>query len=74
VLLAGVVDHDRRVEPLPQEADAAVDLAQLLLAVDVVAVLRAIAVRRRPRDRVDELRPIDLPETRGRRRRRRIPS
>ena len=62
--LAGVVHHHRAVEALGQEADAAVDLAQLPLAVDVVAVLRAIAVAGRPRDRVDELRPVDLPQAR----------
>src|SRR5690606_29117802 len=38
--------HDRqRVETLAQELDAAVDLAQSLLAVDVLGVLRAVAVR-----------------------------
>ena len=66
--LAGIVHHHGTVQALRQEADAAVDLAQLALAVDVVAVLGAIAVAGRPRDRVDELRPVDLPEPRRARR------
>jgi GTP pyrophosphokinase/guanosine-3',5'-bis(diphosphate) 3'-pyrophosphohydrolase len=48
------------VQPLRQEADAAVDLAQPLLAVEVVAVLAAVAVARRPRHRLHDLRPLDV--------------
>jgi hypothetical protein len=64
VVLPGVVHHDRAVEALGEESDAAIDLTQLPLAVDVVAVLRAIAVARRPRDGLDELRSVDVPEAR----------
>ena len=56
------IDDFGDVEPLDQEADAAVDLAQALLAVDVVAVLGAVAVAGRPGDRRDELRPLLLHE------------
>ena len=52
------VDDLGDVEPLGQEADAAVDLAQALLAVEVVAVLGAVAVLGRPRHRLDDLRPL----------------
>src|SRR5205085_6037913 len=61
---AGVVDDLRGVDPLIEKADAAVDLAQPALAVNVVAVLRAVAVARRPGDDVDQLRPLDLPQVR----------
>ena len=37
----------------------AIDLAQALAAVNVVAVFRAIAVRCGPGNRLDELRPLD---------------
>ncbi len=56
------IDDLGDVEPLDQVADAPVDLAQALLAVDVVAVLRAIAVAGRPRHRRDEFRPLLLHE------------
>src|SRR5262249_7674127 len=62
VRLAGVVDDHGAVETLRQEADAAVDLAELALAVDVVAVLGPVAVARRPGDHVDELRTVIAPE------------
>ena len=52
------VGHLGDVQPLGQEADAAVDLAQPLLAVEVVAVLRAVAVLRRPGHHLDHLRPL----------------
>ena len=61
---ARVVDHGGLVERLRQVADAPIDLAQLLLAVDVVAVLGAIAVARGPRDRRDDGRPLLLPQAR----------
>jgi hypothetical protein len=48
------------VEPAGQEADAAVDLAQALLAVEVVAVLRAVAVLRRPGNDLHHLRALDV--------------
>ena len=52
------VHHLGDVEPLGEEADAPVDLAQALLAVQVVAVLGAVAVLRGPRDGLDDLRPF----------------
>jgi serine/threonine-protein kinase len=62
VCLARVVDHDGTVETLGQIADPLVDLAQSLLAVDVVAVLRAVAVARSPRHGRDDRRPLHLPQ------------
>jgi hypothetical protein len=56
----GAVHHFGVLEPLDEEAHAPVDLAQALLAVDVVAVLGAVAVRRRPRDRLHHLGALDL--------------
>ena len=52
------------VEALGQEADATVDLAQALLAVDVVAIFRAIAVGRGPRHDAHDLRPLGLDQVR----------
>src|SRR6185503_6639798 len=52
------IDDLGAVEPSHEEAYAPVDLAQPLLAVDVVAVLRAIAVSGGPGDRRDQLRPL----------------
>src|SRR5262249_6631962 len=56
-LLLGVHDH-RRVEALAQPLQAPVDLAQLLLAVDVLRVLRAVAEGGGVRDLVDDARPV----------------
>jgi hypothetical protein len=52
------VDDFGKVETVDQEANAPVDLPQPLLAVDVVAVLGAIAVAGGPRDRRDKLGPL----------------
>ena len=57
----GGIDDLRAVEPLDQEANAPVDLAQALLAVDVVAVLGAVAVAGGPRDRGDAARAARSP-------------
>src|SRR5262245_48742747 len=54
----GRIDDLRALEPLAEEADAPVDLAQALLAVEIVAVLRAIAVGRRPRHDLHDLGPL----------------
>src|SRR5215475_10908614 len=54
----GRIDHLRALQPLAEEADAPVDLAQPLLAVEIVAVLRAVAVGRRPRHDLHHLRPL----------------
>ena len=64
VLLACVVHHHRAIECLRQVADTAIDFAQLLLAVDVIAILRAIAVARGPRHRRDDRRTLFLPQAR----------
>src|SRR3546814_148837 len=48
----------RRFHPLRQPAQPPVDLAQPLAAVDVIAILRTVAVARRPGDRLDELRTL----------------
>src|SRR5204863_502421 len=50
------------VETPDQEADAAIDLAQALLAVDVVGVLGPVAVARGPSDRRDEFGALLLHE------------
>ena len=49
------VDDFGDVEPFGEEADAAVDFAQTLLAVQVVAVLGTVAVLGRPRHDLDDL-------------------
>src|SRR5690606_32697379 len=61
-LLALGVDHLGALDALDQEADAAVDLAQALLAVDVVAVLRAVAVARGPGHGLDQLGALEAHE------------
>ena len=48
------------VRALIKEADAPVDFAQAALAVDVVAVFRAIAIGSRPRDHFDHLGSLTL--------------
>src|ERR1044072_1138450 len=54
----GRVDDLRAFQPLGEEADAPVDLAQPLLAVEIVAVLRAVAVGRSPRHDLHDLGPF----------------
>ena len=54
----GRVDHLGIGQPLAEIAHAAVDLAQALLAVDVVAVLRAVAVAGGPAHDLHHLRPL----------------
>src|SRR5688572_21172673 len=44
--------------------DAAVDLAQALLPVEVIAVLRAVPVRGSPGNDFDELGPVDIEQAR----------
>src|SRR5262249_11746546 len=58
------IDDFRCLEPLGQKAQTPVDLAQSLLAVDVVAVFRAIPVRGRPSHGLDDLGPLDVQELR----------
>ena len=58
--LRGVGPHDLElVEALGQELDAPVDLAQPLLAVDVLGVLGAIALGRGRGDLARDARPLD---------------
>src|SRR5262249_12816269 len=54
----GRIDDLRALQPLAEEADAAVDLAPALLAVEIVTVLRAVAVGRRPRHDLHHLGPL----------------
>src|SRR6185437_4020855 len=55
---SGRIDHLGVGQPLAEIADAAVDLAQPLLAVDVVAVLRAVAVAGGPAHDLHHFRPL----------------
>ena len=54
------VGHFGDVEALGQETDAAVDLAQAFLAVEVVAILRAVAVLGGPRHHFHHLGPLHI--------------
>src|SRR6185369_16145489 len=49
-------------ETLVEEAQAAINLAQALLAIDVITVFRTVAIAVRPFDDADDLRPVDGPE------------
>ena len=50
------------VEPLGQELHAPIDLAELLLPVDVLRVLRPIPLRGGVRDPLHDLRPLHVPK------------
>ena len=69
----GRIDDLGVIEAPHEKADAPVDLAQPLLAVDVIAVLGAVAVARGPRDGRDELRPFLRDEAVSSRRKRAKP-
>ena len=56
----GRVDDDRLVQPPAEVMDAAVDLAQTFLAVEIVPVLGAVAIGRSPGDDFDQFRPFDI--------------
>src|SRR6185436_1569683 len=56
------IDDDRALEALRQVAHAAIDLAEALLAVDVLGVLRAIALRGGVAHLVHDARALDAPE------------
>ena len=61
--LGGVGAHDLEfVQALGQELDAPVDLTQPLLAVDVLGVLRAIALGGGRGDLAGDARPLDAQE------------
>src|SRR5688572_29094667 len=53
------VDHLGVLHPPRQPAEAAVDLAKPFAAVDVIAILGAVAIAGGPADRLDQLRPLD---------------
>jgi hypothetical protein len=53
------IDHLGNIQPFGQKTDAPVDLAQAFLAVQIVAVFRAVAVRCRPGNHLDHFRPFD---------------
>ena len=57
-----MVDDGHAVEPLAQEAHAPIDLAQALLAVGVLGVFGAIALRRRLGDRHGDPRALVTPQ------------
>src|ERR1700693_6386270 len=57
------VDHLAVVEPPDQKANAPIDFAQALLAVDVVAIFGAISVARGPRHYRHDTRPLLLDES-----------
>ena len=50
LLAFGGVHNRRNIHAFGQEADAAIDFAQAALAVDVVGIFRAVAIRRGPVD------------------------
>ena len=56
------VDDHHAFEPLTQETHASVDLVQPFLAVSVLGVLRAIALRGGGGDRCRDARPFIVPE------------
>src|SRR5690606_21331125 len=58
----GRVHDGHAVEPLAEKADAPVDLRELLLAVDVLGVLRAVALRRGLRDGTRDGRALAAPK------------
>jgi hypothetical protein len=58
-LLSSRVDHLGASRPLRREADALIDLAQAPLALDVVAVLGAVAVAGRPCHGLHDSRALD---------------
>ena len=62
VFLTTRIHHLRVIETPRQKANAPVDFAQTPFAVNVVAVLRAIAVRRRPRHDLHHLRALIVDE------------
>src|SRR3546814_11563942 len=56
--LRGWIDDTRGIHAAGEEGKAAVDFAQPLAAIDVIAVLAAVAVARGPTDDLDQLRPL----------------
>src|SRR3546814_2053968 len=56
--LPGGVDDARRLHASGEEAQAPVDLAQPLAAIDIVAILAAVAIARGPADHLHQLRPL----------------
>ena len=48
----------RRLHPARQKTDPAINFAQLLAAIDIVAIFAAIAIARRPADHFNQLGPL----------------
>lgn len=61
----GIVDDLCSIDALGQEADAPINLAQPPLSIQVISVLRAVAIGRGPRDSLDDTGTLDLPEVRA---------
>jgi len=59
ILLPRRIDDLGLFHDLRQIAEPPIDLAQPLAAIDVVAILRTVAIARGPRDDLDQLRPLD---------------
>jgi hypothetical protein len=57
---SGGLHHLGILQPLDEKPHPPVDLPQAALAVDVIAVLRAVAVRGRPGDGLHDPGPLDL--------------
>ncbi|CFW47466.1 Uncharacterised protein [Bordetella pertussis] len=62
--LRGGIHHFGDIQALGQEAHAPVDFAQALLAVQVIAILGAVAVGRRPRHHLHDGRTLDVHQVR----------
>jgi len=60
IFLPAAVDNLRQIEAFGQKTDTPVDFAQTALPVDVIAVFRAVAVRRRPRHEFHHFGSLDV--------------
>ena len=59
-VLAGRIDYFGQVQAFGEKTDAAVDLAQAALAIDIVAVFGAVAVGSGPVDHAHDFRALDI--------------
>src|SRR5436305_1138965 len=59
VLLAGGIDDLGRLHPLGEPTQPPIDLAEPLATIDIVAILRPVAITSGPGDGVDQLGPLD---------------
>src|SRR5262245_14971718 len=60
VLLPRGIDNLGNLHSFAQESQSPVDLAQALFAVNVIAVLRAVAIARSPGDRLNDVGALDF--------------